>query len=200
MKQFLYKNFDYRLLYIGVTLGNPFILKVGIAKDVFYRWRMIGKSMKWTIEFPIFFLPMFFARETERHIHIVLEPWNKLIRRSASGWTEWFWYIIPLSWPRWTYAIFIIVLNFTLSHLTIGLPIIGLYSIITNQDLFELLLWISTNLGYYLDDLFGDIRINGRLVIAVSLLLFWLEMVNQVIRINRKKGIYRKFSWRYFYE
>lgn len=199
MKEILYKRFDYRFLYLGVTLGNPFILKVGIARDVWFRWSKIGESMKWTIEFPIFFLPMFFARETEKHIHNVLDPWNKPIRRTASGWTEWFWWIVPLSWPRWVYSFGVIFLNFTLSHLSIILPILYGYSIVTDREFFDLLLRISTFLGGYIDLLEPYLEPVWRFFPAIGSLLGWLELVNQVIRMNKKKGIQsRKFSWREF--
>ncbi|MBK7408930.1 MAG: GIY-YIG nuclease family protein [Saprospirales bacterium] len=79
MKQVLYTLFGYRFIYIGMSTRNPGRLKIGIARDVKWRWKAIDRSMKGK-QFPVFCLPCFHASWFESHFHRVMKRFNRPVK------------------------------------------------------------------------------------------------------------------------
>jgi len=84
-----------RCIYIGLSIRrDPTALfrrprfKVGIAKDVKFRWSFIQKDTPGSHDFPIFSIRVPFAFAVEQGIHRVLARWQRVYR--GSGKTEWF--------------------------------------------------------------------------------------------------------------
>ena len=124
MKQLLYSLFGYRFIYLGMSTRNPGRIKIGIARDVRSRWKSIGRSMKgW--QFPVFFLPCFFADWFEGHLHRVMKRFNRPVQ--GDGGSEFFSYLNPMSWIGWSYVFLCIIWAFVISHLLIYLALSGLW-------------------------------------------------------------------------
>ncbi|MBK8490413.1 MAG: GIY-YIG nuclease family protein [Saprospirales bacterium] len=116
MKKVLYTLFGYRFIYIGMSTRNPGRLKIGIARDVKWRWKAIDRSMKGK-QFPVFCLPCFHASWFESHFHRVMKRFNRPVK--GDGGSEFFTYIHPFSWPRWIYVFCAITWAFLLTHVLI---------------------------------------------------------------------------------
>jgi len=84
-----------RCIYIGLSIRSDFTalfrrprFKVGIAKDVKFRWSFIEKDTPGSKDFPIFSVRVPFAFEVEQFLHRRLARWRNVHR--GSGKTEWF--------------------------------------------------------------------------------------------------------------
>ena len=84
-----------RCIYIGLSIRSDFTalfrrprFKVGIAKDVKFRWSFIEKDTPGSKDFPIFSVRVPFAFAVEQGIHRALGRWRNVYR--GSGKTEWF--------------------------------------------------------------------------------------------------------------
>jgi hypothetical protein len=84
-----------RCIYIGLSIRSDFTalfrrprFKVGIAKDVKFRWQFIEKDTPGSKDFPIFSVRVPFALEVETMLKNILKPWQRVY--VGSGKTEWF--------------------------------------------------------------------------------------------------------------
>lgn len=93
---------DIRWLYVFYTFSHLFRFKVGIAKDVEQRRASVEASMSSALNRRVkirvaLYVPSLFSEAQEAKIHRWLNPIRDRGMVQHSGYSEWFWFVSPIT-------------------------------------------------------------------------------------------------------
>lgn len=97
-----FPKLDIRWLYVFYTFSHLFRFKVGIAKDVEQRRASVEASMSSALNRRVkirvaLYVPSLFSEAQEAKIHRWLNPIRDRGMVVHSGYSEWFWFVSPIT-------------------------------------------------------------------------------------------------------